>query len=230
MSDNPTTPEEALKQPSFDALLPLVSAGFELIPLHYVFASRELRGKIVRIGKLPLRRGWEKAPALSAEEARAHMEAGGNVGVRLRPTELAVDIDPRNFDEGDDPVARLERDLSIRLDDWPTVVTGSGGRHHYMAIGAGDHPFVNGLRAYPGIEFKSHPAGGRQMVAPGSIHPDAGEPYLIDPLSDDFGSKKTFGWLVPRSMAGQPSSVNQIGFDCGAHAVGIALSTPPGRL
>jgi hypothetical protein len=49
-------------------------------------------------------------------------------------------------------------------------------------------------------------------------------------LSDDFGSKKTFGWLVPRSMAGQPSSVNQMGLDCGAHAVGVALSTPPGRL
>jgi hypothetical protein len=49
-------------------------------------------------------------------------------------------------------------------------------------------------------------------------------------LSDDFGSKKTLGWLVPRSMAGQPSSVNQIGFDCGTHAVGVLLSTPPGRL
>jgi len=49
-------------------------------------------------------------------------------------------------------------------------------------------------------------------------------------LSDDFGSKSTFGWFVPRSMAGQPSSVNQIGFDCGGHAVGVPLSTPPGRL
>src|SRR5690606_32932126 len=48
-------------------------------------------------------------------------------------------------------------------------------------------------------------------------------------LSEDFGSKKTLGWLVPRSMAGQPSSVNQIGFDCGTHAVGVALSIPPGR-
>jgi len=48
-------------------------------------------------------------------------------------------------------------------------------------------------------------------------------------LSDDFGSKKTFGWFVPRSMAAQPSSVNQIGLDCGAHAVGVPLSTPPGR-
>jgi len=49
-------------------------------------------------------------------------------------------------------------------------------------------------------------------------------------LSDDFGSKKTLGWLVPRSMAGQPSSVKRIGLDCGIHAVGIPLSTRPGRL
>ena len=48
-------------------------------------------------------------------------------------------------------------------------------------------------------------------------------------LSDDLGSKKTFGWLVPRSMAGQPNSVNQMGFDCGAQAVGVPLSTQPGR-
>jgi len=32
-------------------------------------------------------------------------------------------------------------------------------------------------------------------------------------LSDDLGSKKTFGWLMPRSMAGQPSSVKRIGLD-----------------
>lgn len=30
--------------------------------------------------------------------------------------------------------------------------------------------------------------------------------------------------------AGQPNSVNRIGFDCGTHAVGVALSTPSGRL
>ena len=49
-------------------------------------------------------------------------------------------------------------------------------------------------------------------------------------FSELFGSKKTFGWLVPWSTAGQPSSVNQIGFDCGTQAVGAPLSTPPGRL
>jgi hypothetical protein len=48
-------------------------------------------------------------------------------------------------------------------------------------------------------------------------------------LSEDFGSKKTFVWLVPRSIAGQPTSVKRIGFDCGNHSVGVVLSTPPGR-
>lgn len=46
-------------------------------------------------------------------------------------------------------------------------------------------------------------------------------------LSDDFGSKNTLGWLVPRSMAGQPSSVKRMGLDCGTHAVDVPLSTPP---
>ena len=35
---------------------------------------------------------------------------------------------------------------------------------------------------------------------------------------------------MPRSMAGQPSSVKRMGFDCGTHAVAKPLSTPPGRL
>jgi hypothetical protein len=41
---------------------------------------------------------------------------------------------------------------------------------------------------------------------------------------------KTLGWFEPLSTAGQPTSVNQIGFDCGTHAVGVPASTPPGRL
>ncbi|WP_158274665.1 DUF5906 domain-containing protein [Sphingosinicella humi] len=189
MSDETTnTSETASKQPSFEALRPLIDAGFELIPLHHVEAVRELRGRIVRTGKLPLRRGWEKGAILSLDEARELMGRGHNIGVRLRPTDLVVDVDPRNFEDGDDPVGRLQADLAIRLDDWPTVVTGSGGHHHYMAIPADAHPLVNGLKAYPGVEFKSHPAGGRQMVAPGSVHPETGGLYTVDPLSDGFGT------------------------------------------
>ncbi len=48
-------------------------------------------------------------------------------------------------------------------------------------------------------------------------------------LSVDFGSGKTFGWFAPRSTAGQPSSVNQIGFMPGSQPVGLVSSTPPRR-
>jgi hypothetical protein len=41
--------------------------------------------------------------------------------------------------------------------------------------------------------------------------------------------EKVLGWLS-LSMAGQPTSVNQIGFDCGTQAVGRAGFTPSGRL
>jgi len=40
---------------------------------------------------------------------------------------------------------------------------------------------------------------------------------------------KALGALAPLSTAAQPASVNQIGFDCGTHAVGVAASRPPGR-
>jgi hypothetical protein len=48
-------------------------------------------------------------------------------------------------------------------------------------------------------------------------------------LAEDFGSGKTFGWLAPLSTAGQPTSVNQNGLLYGTQAVGLPVSTPPGR-
>lgn len=51
------------------------------------------------------------------------------MGVRLRPIDLVLDVDSRHFLDGDDPVARLASDLSVDLSDYPTCVTGSGGRH-----------------------------------------------------------------------------------------------------
>ncbi|MBO6805087.1 MAG: PriCT-2 domain-containing protein, partial [Thalassospira sp.] len=44
---------------------------------------------------------------------------------------------------------------------------------------------VNEHSDYPGVEFKSER---RQVVAAGSIHPETGELYQIDPIEDDLGS------------------------------------------
>lgn len=166
--------------PSFGALRPLIDAGLELIKLHH---ARAIGAKGQSLGKAPYK-NWRIDPPLSADEAQQLMEEGHNIGVRLRPNDLVIDVDPRNFKDGDDPVKRLEADLKIRLDDWPTVFTGSDGRHHYMHMA---EPILlsDTLEEYQGIELK---AVGRQMVAPGSVHPETGSLYKVDPLADGFGS------------------------------------------
>src|SRR3546814_4544320 len=105
------------------------------------------------------------------DDAEQAMAERRNVGVRLRLCDLVVDVDPRNFDDGDDPVKRLEELLGRSLDAWPTVMTGSGGRHHYMIVPEG-FLAMDSVADFPGIEFKGH---GRQVVAPGSSHPNTGD-------------------------------------------------------
>lgn len=98
-----------------EALNAHVAAGHELIPID---------------GKAPLAKGWPSMPALSLDKAKARMAAGRNVGVRLRDTDLVIDVDPRHFDEDDDPLARLAIDFGLA--DAPFVMTGGGGRHLYF--------------------------------------------------------------------------------------------------
>lgn len=147
--------------------------GYELIPLNAPDAKDE-RGR--PIGKAPMGRNWRMLAHLDVDEARAHMDSGHNVGVRLAEDDLVVDVDPRNFLEGDDPLARLEADLGIDLTSYPRVITGSDGYHIYMKKPA-DALLRDTLDAYQGIEFK---AMGRQVVAPGSVHPETLRNYRWD--------------------------------------------------
>ena len=128
--------------------------------------------------KAPLNRGWRRSPALTDAKFAAHLAAGGNVGAMLRDDQLVIDADPRNYLDGDNPLARLTADFG--LPSGPTVETGGGGRHVYLRISAGLK--VRGsLADYPGIEFKSV---GRQVVIPPSVHPN-GRKYVWDPLAPE---------------------------------------------
>lgn len=151
--------------------------GFDLIPLH-VPNALDQRGR--PIGKAPYK-GWRKDRALTVDEAVEHM-GDSNVGVRLAADDLVIDVDPRNFAEGDDPLARLAKDLDLDLSQYPTVVTGSGGKHIYMKMPAGTL-VRDTVEKYQGVEFK---AQGRQVVAPGSVHPDTLKPYLL--MSGDLAN------------------------------------------
>lgn len=188
MSDEITiSPSTEGAAPAFgfkpDEIEPFEGTAYEFIRLNAPNALDQ-RGRA--IGKAPLK-GWRSAEPIDVADAKETLAGGTNIGVRLRPTDLVVDVDPRNFAPGDNPVARLEKALDIRLDDWPHVVTGSGGSHFYMRVPEG---FLasDSLDDYQGIEFKGH---GRQVVAPGSSHPDTRQPYrwdddpLATPISAD---------------------------------------------
>ena len=59
-------------------------------------------------------------------------------------------------------------------------MTGGGGLHVYLTV-HGDKKLRGKLAEYPGIDFKAH---GGYVVAPGSVHPDTGRTYEVDPLVD----------------------------------------------
>ena len=138
-----------------DAQRAFVSAGFALIPLD---------------GKRPLEQSWEATPVGRYDESNLP----GNYGVVLPPTVVVVDVDPRNFKEGDQPLKRLGDAVGGIPAGTLVVRTGGGGMHIYLKKPA-DVSVRNAIDAYPGIEFKAGP--GRQVVGPGSLHPESAKEY-----------------------------------------------------
>jgi predicted P-loop ATPase len=163
--------------PKRAALTPLIDAGFDLIPLNGV-------------SKEPKNKDWTNRKYNPSRVAERAQKEGCNVGVRLRSDQLVIDVDPRNG--GDQGFEDLCFDLGLDASAWPRVITGSGGSHYYMAKNA-TVAVRNGIAQYPGVEFKSR---GRQVVAPGSIHPDTGKPYVHDADSPDFANAP----LVPDEL------------------------------
>lgn len=101
-----------------------------------------------------------------------------NWGVVLKHEDLVIDVDPRGFRDGDNPLKRLFSDANVDPDsikDASTLVvrTGSGGLHIYLKKPASQA--VRGkLRQYPGLDFKTY---GGYVVGAGSTHPDTHEKY-----------------------------------------------------
>lgn len=133
--------------------------------------------------KIPLEDGWTTSPPLSRQQARTIIRQGGNYGVRLRAQDLVIDIDPRN--------GGTETALGFDTSIYPTVLTPSGGKHIYMRLPEG----VKIRHTIPafgeGIEFETL---GRQVVGPGSIHPNGGV-YEWDVLAGT-----DFTQLIPEAL------------------------------
>lgn len=159
----PTQVQDVTVEPRFEPALD--DAGLELT---------KLRPR----SKAPVLKAWPTAAALTRAQAEDWVKRGGNLGVRLRACDLVVDADPRNYDDGDNPLARLITDFGLPV-TW-RVETGGGGTHLYLRKPEGARIKAK-LDGYGGIDFKT---GGGQVVAPGSIHPDTGRAYVLhyDPL------------------------------------------------
>lgn len=147
-------------------------ASWTLIPLFKWDHTSERNGKPRKDGKRPMHKDWTTR-AYDRDTVLEAASRGHNIGVRLPAEWVVVDVDPRNMPEGRDTFDELCAATGMNPDDYPHVRTGSGGRHIYMRKPK-DTVLVDSLDGYEGVEFKSL---GRQVVAPGSIHPETGEHY-----------------------------------------------------
>ena len=113
-------------------------------------------------GKRPMLENWPTRPQMTDGELREQAYRDRNYGIRTGNGLIGADVDA-----GCDP-ALLAQLLAIHT---PTVRTGSGGYHFYFA---GDAKCsVGKVSAHLDIR-----GDGGQLVGPGSIHPDTGEPYV----------------------------------------------------
>lgn len=175
----------------------LINEGFELIELHrYDYVDQHGRER----GKSPVDAKWvsKSLPTNYAKKCVELMEKGSNIGVRLRRTDLVIDVDPRAFPDGetlkdkDNPWTRFCSDTGLDFSTCPTVQTGSGGLHVYMTKPE-DVSIKDSVPEYKGVEFKSF---GRQVVAPGSIHPTTKKPYEWVLFQDDLSER----YEVPKKL------------------------------
>jgi hypothetical protein len=138
-------------------------AGFVPFPLSITSDDEKTRGKI------PAHRGW-----VTKDYSAFTDPAGFNVGFRLKPDQLVIDVDPRNG--GDDSLERLCAAVGCDLRNAPTTITGGDGLHLFYTKPS-DIAISMKLADFPGIEFKSHIG---LVVAPGSMHFKSGKRYRVD--------------------------------------------------
>lgn len=128
--------------------------------------------------KTPLVADWpDRQPdvlRVAAEEA-LYLQ-GGAFGVVLRPQDLIIDVDPRNFVDGVNPWKKLRQDHNIPNIPAPVVRTGGGGIHIYFRKPLDFVPVFK-VKGYPGMEIK---AGGKgaYVIGAGSGH-ESGERYIL---------------------------------------------------
>jgi len=160
---------------------PLVEAGFSLLWL------RERT-------KRPVEADWTNLPTLSYADLKRKYREGMNVGVRLgKPSKVdglylhVIDMDIRDDLYLDDAIDAIEHITGLNVSEFPTVISGSGGksRHFYFLC---DRP-LHSKKLWRSDEAKKVDGKsvrcaevelfgtGKQVALPPSIHPDTAKRY-----------------------------------------------------
>jgi hypothetical protein len=165
-----TIPKGEPPKPSFELLRPHLEAAHDLIPLK-------------PLSEDPTHFDCPSMAPLSADEARAHMATGGNIGVRLRPDMLVVDVDLNKMYEGKSPIQWLGISLGASLTRGPLVLSGSRHQQFYFR-----KPASAKIRAWlfggpAGLRFRSSIG---HVLASGSVDPWTHEHYRCEILQDVF--------------------------------------------
>lgn len=163
---------------------PLIEAGLPLIPLTH------RKDKVRHPGKQPRDEGWNDPEVkYDAADMRAWLaDDKGSVGNPLSNEDLVVDFDPRNDPKGrpaDELLRIVEEKLGIDLSAAPRVRSGGGGLHVRLRKPAGLKKREL-FRAELGFDFGKAveiKSAGRQVVAPGSVHPETGFVYRWENLA-----------------------------------------------
>ncbi|MGP6089491.1 DUF5906 domain-containing protein [Antarctobacter jejuensis] len=173
---------------------------------------REIHAALMRVkpkSKAAIEKGWSKAPVLTGDAFAAKRQPGENVGIRLgEPSKAlfgyfcAIDFDVKTPEAEPQARAALLRHCPNAM-DLPSVISGSGGasRHFYIfspeplaswtiAKGDGWEVAVKGTGTY--------------VVAPGSIHPDTGQPYCWERPLDLLTWELTGAPVVDVSLLQRP--------------------------
>mgnify|MGYP001627807989 FL=1 len=132
--------------------------------------------------KRAIEKGWSKAETLTGDAFAATRKSGENVGIRLgEPSKTpygylhAIDFDVKKLTAEAEARAVLLNHCPNAM-ELPSVTSGSGGesRHFYFFA---PEPLASWTIAKgPGWEVAVK-GNGTYVVAPGSTHPDTGQPY-----------------------------------------------------
>lgn len=112
-----------------------------------------------------------------------------NIGIATGNGLCVLDVDdkPKNPVQGSDALRDWEFEHG-HISETVTAISGTGGTHYYFDVGGVHVPSCQSDTIF--IDLR---ADGGYIVAPPSIHPDTGEPYMWDVSPEDMPPAKASG-------------------------------------